>query len=92
MGQVKDAELRSAARGRVCAIDGCDRGTYAKGLCHRHYQKRLQAERAERGDTCKVDGCEDGRLVNGMCFMHHMREYAKKRRRQKTEAKAERKS
>jgi len=54
---------------RICAIVGCDRKHYARGLCHRHY-RQLSNAGATTGKTCTIVGCDRGHHARGLCGLH----------------------
>jgi hypothetical protein len=66
---------------RLCAVPGCFKPHYAKGLCNSHYKRKrrtgdLQADRAigERVvQVCSVDGCDNVATERGWCHGHYLR-------------------
>src|SRR4051812_32515594 len=52
---------------RLCAVPGCNKLLYAKGLCHPHYKRKRRTGdvQADKGigervtQVCSVDGCEN---------------------------------
>lgn len=66
---------------QVCSVLDCNRGVYAKLICHGHY-KRLQRYGDVRADRplpdrntqpCKVTSCDSDRFCRGYCDLHYRR-------------------
>ncbi|MDQ1706406.1 MAG: hypothetical protein QOF18_2772 [Frankiaceae bacterium] len=64
-----------------CSVEGCDRRTYARGLCEPHYRRRqrtgdVNADRAI-GDVavypCLVESCRRLATERGLCHAHYLR-------------------
>jgi hypothetical protein len=61
-----------------CSIEDCDRPTYARGWCGKHY-KRWQRHgdplvgAAREPGTCSVDGCGATASARGWCHGHYLR-------------------
>lgn len=60
----------------ACAAAACDRGTYARGYCERHYRQVLRAgdvrpDPAPEG--CAVEGCDRKAVTRGWCHGHYLR-------------------
>jgi hypothetical protein len=67
----------------MCAVDGCGRHHYAKGLCSAHYQRvragipfDVPMRRAVVG-VCSVEGCERPKRCRELCSAHYRRLLAK---------------
>jgi hypothetical protein len=67
---------------RVCAVTGCDKPLYAKGLCNTHYKRRqrtgdVQADKAigepHKAQICSVEGCDRIATERGLCHGHYLR-------------------
>ena len=68
---------------KVCAVEGCDRPSESRGLCHCHYQRwwlfgDVRADRPIRPKRktpvpCSVEGCERNAVTRGLCQAHYMR-------------------
>lgn len=52
-----------------CSVDGCDKPTFARGLCTTHWR----ISRNEHAPRCRVMGCEKPSEVKGLCRMHDAR-------------------
>lgn len=50
-----------------CSVYGCIKGTYAKGLCFRHYEQ----ERLETAPPCSIKGCHATQKTKGLCSTHY---------------------
>ena len=78
---MRSGELTTAAEATVCAVEGCDRRTSARGYCHGHYLRwsRTGDVRAEKPlarpvrEQCTVTGCEKGVHSHGWCRAHYAR-------------------
>lgn len=66
----------------ICAVDGCDRPTLARGWCSLHYGRWSRngdpgpagtLVHANRGIACKVDDCERLAKIRGWCQGHYVR-------------------
>jgi hypothetical protein len=60
----------------VCEAAGCDRETYSRGHCARHYRQLLRhgEVRADRTPApCAVDGCPRAAVTRGWCHGHYLR-------------------
>lgn len=61
-----------------CSFDPCERPSFCKGLCRRHYEQQnegkpltpIRAKRAAQPDRCEVEGCTRSPRSRGMCGMH----------------------
>lgn len=66
-----------AVKDKICTIKECNNVQYAKGWCHRHYEKNRR-----NGDPlykrpisiCTIDGCGDRITGNGLCRLHWNRQ------------------
>jgi hypothetical protein len=67
---------------KVCSVEGCDKVSEARGLCHGHYQRVLRESPLtdqqplirKRGPVaCSVPGCERPAKRRGMCDAHAAR-------------------
>jgi hypothetical protein len=63
-----------------CAVEGCDRTAYARGLCgmhHKRWQRHgdVKADEPPRGTPkpCTVDGCDKPHEAQGLCHGHFQR-------------------
>lgn len=54
---------------QLCAIDGCERPRYARGLCATHYRSKRKASSL----LCSIDGCEKPAFARGWCPAHYKR-------------------
>lgn len=68
------------ANERTCAVDGCGRMHYGRGLCHTHYKRQLRTgspgpaairTRPARDATCTVTGCDAPHEARGYCRTHY---------------------
>lgn len=62
----------------VCKIDGCDKGSYLKGMCSKHYQRVKKygdpnATKRNEGRSCVIEGCDKPSESLRMCGMHYRR-------------------
>lgn len=66
----------------LCAIEGCGRPNYCRGLCIPHYSRvRKHGDpgnshvqpRLPRGTPCSVTGCIKHSWCQGLCKMHYTR-------------------
>lgn len=60
----------------TCSAVDCDRATYARALCSRHYKQLLRdgAVRPDRAPApCAVPGCERRAVTRGWCHGHYVR-------------------
>jgi len=60
----------------TCSAVDCDRATYARGLCSRHYKQLLRAGavRPDRAPApCAVPDCERRAVTRGWCHGHYVR-------------------
>jgi hypothetical protein len=79
------AEAAPAAaqlRARVCAVNGCDRPHYGKGLCQTHHRRQTRTgtpgpapitTRRPRTAHCTVEGCDQPHHALGYCHTHYTR-------------------
>jgi hypothetical protein len=67
---------------RVCAVSGCERKHYGKGLCRAHYWRQVRTgspgpaaitTRAPRQAMCTVPGCGRPHQARGYCPTHYSR-------------------
>lgn len=65
---------------KVCSIDRCERGHYARGWCEPHWRRWKitgntgPAEVRRYGRSgCSVDGCDGPHFSIGLCSLHHQR-------------------
>lgn len=66
----------------ICAIEDCERFSFARGWCTKHYARwrnhgdptKLKGPPASRTrNTCSIDGCDSYVHGSGLCWMHHKR-------------------
>lgn len=70
----------------MCAVETCDRPTWARGYCRAHYERQrlygdVRAEipirtwhlKGRSSDPCKVSGCQRQRSAHGYCAPHLLR-------------------
>jgi hypothetical protein len=75
----KEDDPRYKNKGRVCDVEGCENPFYAKGICHKHYERLSRTgslhlrPKPLYPDTCRVDGCSRKSLTRGYCAMHYDR-------------------
>ncbi|HWD45892.1 MAG TPA: HNH endonuclease [Actinomycetota bacterium] len=63
---------------RPCSFTGCERPSYCKGLCQRHYEQQhegkpltpIRPKLKRQPDTCQVPGCTRKPRSKGICGMH----------------------
>jgi hypothetical protein len=76
------AHMTPAPGGRVCAVDGCERKHYGKGLCRAHYWRQVRTgspgpaeitTHTPRHATCTVPGCGKPHQARGYCPTHYSR-------------------
>jgi hypothetical protein len=67
---------------RVCAVDGCGRPHYGKGLCQAHHRRQIRTgtpgpaeitTRRPRTALCTVAGCDQPHHALGYCHRHYSR-------------------
>ena len=67
---------------RVCAVGGCDRPYYGKGLCQAHHRRQMRTgtpgpaeitTRRPRTARCTVEGCDQPHHALGYCHTHYTR-------------------
>lgn len=64
-----------------CSFDGCERASYCKTLCQRHYEQQnegkpltpIRPKLKRQPDNCQVEGCPRLPRVKGLCGMHAYR-------------------
>jgi hypothetical protein len=66
----------------TCAVDGCERARYSRGLCEAHYRRQrrtgsIDGDRAigtqREPRTCMVDDCTNAATERGLCHGHYLR-------------------
>lgn len=69
----------------ACAIEGCGRGTVARGWCDKHWRRwrnhgdpltvlpRSGGRRPKPPKPCSIEGCEDRCHARGWCMRHYLR-------------------
>lgn len=64
--------MSSKSKNYTCKEKDCDKQTYARGWCQKHYDmhRSLGTFGTKR---CSVEGCDDYAHSKGMCRMHYMR-------------------
>lgn len=63
-------------RRRPCSLDACERPSYARGWCERHYRRWLRTRQVEdrpARDGCEVAGCDRPHEARGLCHTHLQR-------------------
>ena len=58
----------------TCSQSDCERVQYAKGLCHRHYQRQkagLPLTPPRTRGTCTFEGCDLPHCAKGLCRGHY---------------------
>jgi HNH endonuclease len=62
---------------KACSEDGCGRGLYARGLCHKHYQAWRNTDSFTRvvyeRRICTLAGCQKEHQAAGYCREHYDR-------------------
>lgn len=64
---------------KECKVESCDRDVYARGCCHKHYQRLrrngdpLIKNKINAIKTCKIDGCSSKGSARGLCGKHYNR-------------------
>ncbi len=66
---------------RGCAVEGCDRARYGRGLCRAHHHRwrrsgdpgTAEIRTHQRGALCTVAGCEQPHAARGWCATHYSR-------------------
>lgn len=82
-----DRDSVATALGVPCSVEGCDRKSYAKGFCFRHYQhNRIHGDPVKPKEgtrpvgapkkyttvtQCSVDGCLSLPISRGLCVRHY---------------------
>lgn len=64
-----------------CSFEGCERPSYCKTLCQRHYEQQfegkpltpIRAKLKRQPDACTVEGCTREPRAKGLCGMHAYR-------------------
>lgn len=64
-----------------CSFGGCERPTYCRSLCQRHYEQQnegkpltpIRPKRKFQPEACEVDGCTRKPKARGLCPMHDFR-------------------
>lgn len=62
----------------TCSIDGCDRGTYSRGWCEKHYRRALRNGGVQPGERfaptlCAANSCDRDAVTKGYCHGHYQR-------------------
>lgn len=55
------------AERKLCAVDGCCKPLFARGLCRRHYSQ------SSARHLCSVEGCDRPINAHSLCLMHYKR-------------------
>lgn len=55
-----------------CSVEGCEKRTYARGMCSLHYRKNLLTKKSRQ--KCTVGGCERPIYAKGLCQNHYVGE------------------
>lgn len=61
---------------RTCSESECDRPSWARGLCRRHYQaaaRRQEFQPAPKVTGCSEPDCEREPVARGLCHKHYQR-------------------
>ncbi|MEW2393079.1 HNH endonuclease [Streptomyces venezuelae] len=68
------------AGGKACSIEGCQKSSYVRGWCVKHYQRWRAHDdpTASRkvppvGPRCSIDGCPEVARTRGWCLTHFRR-------------------
>lgn len=61
---------------KICSVDGCDKESFARGHCKKHYNQLRAKGELSGNKKCKINGCEKVYFGRGYCRNH----YEKKRR------------
>lgn len=62
----------------TCSIDGCERDTFSRGWCQRHYHAAWKygdplGGKPKPAPTCSIDGCERATYARTWCELHYNR-------------------
>lgn len=57
----------------TCRIEGCEKSTRARGLCHSHYMEWWRENRTSHRAPCSVEGCDELSSAKGYCPKHYER-------------------
>lgn len=55
----------------VCTIDGCDAPVHARGLCMKHYRRRLRTGKTDDPKPSKCRLCGRPTNARGLCMQHY---------------------
>lgn len=64
---------------RICSVDDCPRGIYAKGLCEKHYRRARRngdprrRRRVSTREACAVPDCRKDADARGLCHGPYQR-------------------
>lgn len=61
---------------KVCIIDECNKGSLAKGMCQKHYERKKRTGSAllsPRIKICTMFGCESRVVAKKLCSKHYAR-------------------
>lgn len=61
---------------RTCVVDGCDRRSYCRSWCKKHYSRWLahgDPEATLWTETCSMEGCDRKHSGRGLCSSHYAR-------------------
>lgn len=63
---------------KICSVDGCGNSLYAKGFCHKHYDKSRKYgnplhDATIKRKSCHVDNCQTPTHSHGYCRKHWRR-------------------
>lgn len=70
--------IREAQGAKVCRINGCPGGVFARGLCSKHYHRARQQRSMKdpvKHETCGEAGCDSINYSKGYCQLHYMRRW-----------------
>ena len=65
---------------KICKVENCSNGHYAKGYCKKHHEKIRRTGTLKKlyrivnkGKTCKVPNCNNPADTKGLCGKHYYR-------------------
>jgi len=77
-----EREKINKSLGKICKVERCDRGTYAKGYCNKHYNQMKRNGKILKKENelifsstgvCKVVGCNEKSVAKCYCLKHYQR-------------------
>lgn len=61
---------------KTCSVEGCEKASWARGLCSTHYSRVRRngtLEKIRKRGICSIDDCKKPHYGHGYCNMHYAR-------------------